>query len=235
MNVSEMLDDIEQVIAADGYAAKNRWLLLAWMSAELSELSGKADWDWNLAYLDPAVMTITGVSHYMLPANFGSNFSRYASDDGGDYACKLDDNSSQGILKYESPKQFFSHDFTSVSNGRPSSYSVMSTDSGRKEIWIYPPPDANGSVGYYLISGLYPQTDWHLDEMGGLPAIPGNSAVLKYGVLRRLNRTIYGPLYEEALSRLLVSEAQNKRAQLVPASNQEGMRTHYDVYGGRSV
>lgn len=235
MNCQQMLDDLEQQISADGLPRKDRWLLLSWMSAELNEISGKADWDWNLVYLDPAIMTRTGEKQYLLPENFGSNFSRFADDDADSYACKLDDGTSQGLLTYKSPKQFFSRDLKSVSNSKPSDYTVTTDENGRRVMWLYPPPDANGSVGYYLVAGLYPQTEWRLDEMRGLPAIPGNSAALRYGVLRRLNRATYEPLYQDALMRLMINEAQNRRGQLIPVMNQDQQRTHYDVYGGRSL
>ena len=235
MNVADILNDIEQVAAADGLPEKDRFILLSWLSAELNELSGKADFDWNLIYLDPAIVTVVGQFNYILPEGFGSNFSRFAGDDGDSYACKLTDGSSQSLLDYESPKQFFSHNAVNITNTRPSSYTIMTTSSGRKELWLYPGPDANGTVGYYLVGGLYPKTDWKLEELEGLPGIPGNCAALKYGVLRRLNRTVYEPMYQEALSRLMMAEAQNKRGQLMPVMNQGGQRTHYDVYGGRSM
>lgn len=218
MKVELLLDDVEQ-LTQDGLTRTvpvARPMLLSWLSAELNELTGREEWDWAMRHLDPLVSTTTARRTYQLPENFPDNFVRHAGDRGEKWCCKLDNGSNEVPLAYESPVQFYSTNLRAESNGTPSKYTVVSAATGGRQIVLSPPPDANGSTGFYTIDGLYIPTDWGLHDEDDLPPMPGNSMVLKYAVLRRLDRQTYEPMYREALALLALRSARQRGAQFVP-------------------
>lgn len=222
MRVDTLLDDIEQQLQHGGVRSPGRFVLLDWMSNELADLVSKAPFDWSLQHLDPAVATIAGRKEYALPENFPENFVAAGGLKGDQYVCKLDDGTNENPIDYVAPAQYFSENIRATSNGTPSKYTIMSAASGGKQILLYPPPDANGSVGYYTIDGLYQPTDWILSEREQIPPVPGNSRILEYAVLRRLIPEPYGAQYGEALNILMLRAAQQRRAQAMPVIHGKG-------------
>ena len=214
--VSEFLDDIEQTLQQRGIRSPGRFVLLDHAKNELQELQAKAPWDWGLTHLDPAIATQTGLQSYALPENFAENFERYGGEKGDDYCCKLDDGSNENVLPYVSPVAFFSQNIRAASNGRPTKYTVMTSGNGGRELLLYPKPDANGSTGYYTVDGLY-RPVWNLAEQAQMQVVPGNSPIIKYAVLRRIDPKNYQSQYVEALSYLMFNAAQQRQGQLVPA------------------
>ena len=210
MIVREILDDIEQVLQFKGVASPGRPILTQWLSQELNELTGVADWDWAQVWLDPAVTTVDGTNEYSLPANFPENFLRGAGADGDSYCCKVSTSTKEEILDYRSPVQFHSLVFVGASEGQPTDYTVLTTSSGDRKIKLFPTPDAA-----YNVSGLYVPTDWALTEQDAVPPVPGNCAVLKAGVMRRIDGGME-PRYQQAKAELMLRAAQNRRAQVVP-------------------
>ncbi len=214
MQVKEMLDDIEQQLSYRGLAIPDRFIMLSWMSNELNEITGRYQFDWSFVHVDPVIKTVEGQRAYMLPADFPDNFVVGASEGRGDqYCCKIDDASTESLLTYQSPVQFFSKSLRSSSDSKPSHYTIMSLPNGRKEIQLDPPPDDN-SDSNYTVDGLYQKADWKLEEMDALPPLPGNSAVLRYAVLRRCDAA-FQARYEEALAILALRAAQHRKTRLV--------------------
>jgi hypothetical protein len=78
---------------------------------------------------------------------------------------------------------------------------------------VDPPPDDN-SDSNYTIDGLYQKSDWKLDEMDALPPLPGNSAILRYAVLRRCDAA-FQARYDEALAILALRAAQHRPTRIV--------------------
>ena len=214
--VKTYLDEIEQIAQARGIRLPDRAILLLWLGSELAELTSRAEFDWSYRHVDPAVSTITGTRAYALPSDFGDNFARNAGDSGDQWCCLIDDGTNETLADYLSPVQFRSKNLRGTGNGRPSEYTVMTTPSGAREIWLYPTPDANGSTGFYTVDGLYQPTEWTITERDGLPSIPGNNPVLKYALLRRIDPATYEPKYVDAYTDLMYRAAVNRRAQMVP-------------------
>ena len=215
MNVSVYIDDIEQTCEYKGLRFPGRFAVLAWMSEELRELTSKAEFDWALRHLDPVIQTTTGGEAYVLPDDFADNFTRGADTNGDFWCCKLDDGTNEKPIEYMSPVQYFSLDIRAAANGRPRSYTILTAANGQRELRLYPPPDANGTTGYYQVDGLYKPTSWTLDDQSQIPPFPANNQVLKYAVLRRIDPMYHAP-YLEAIGLLMMSAAQQRRAQLVP-------------------
>jgi hypothetical protein len=206
MNVEEIITEISLETGE-----KDRAKLLKFLSAELNYLTGKAEWDWAMVRLDPIISAIVGQREYNLPNNFGLNFVRYGGAAGQEWCCLLDDGTNESILHYISPAQFFSKDLRGEANGRPQRFTILSTPNGQRQLHLSPAPDS----ATFTIDGLYIPTDWKIEERSQLPPIPGNSEVLKLGVMRRLdpNRE---PAYSFAVNLLMLREAQGRRSQLVP-------------------
>ena len=231
--VRDQLDEIEQAAKLAKAEMPTRRILLDWMSAELGELSFKIQADYFYVHLDPVLSLTTGQRAYKLPENFPDNFVRHAGERfyaplnlGGDkWCCKLDDGTSEALLSYESPSQFFSKNLRAESNNRPSVYTILSTPVGKRQLLVSPPPDANGTAGY-TIDGLYLPTDWKLSEYSSTPPLPANSAVLKYAVLRRLAPQIYEAKYAEARADVILKAAQNRVAQFVPVLGRSGQNEY---------
>ena len=227
---ADILRDIEFELRdpATGQVRATRPLLLALMSEELRELTGMEAWDWAMVHLDPVVQTVTGTHTYDLPDNFPENFVRYGGDSGESWVCKLDDASNESLLTYKPPTEFYSQNLRALSNGRPESYTIVTSAAGRRQIRLAPPPDANGTSNY-TIDGLYIPTDWTLDEESQIPPIPGNSAILKHAVLRRLD-TKFETSYQTSYSILMMRAAQQRRAQFTPMRNKYG--SSWNSYAG---
>lgn len=206
MNVKEWIDEIEWEGAQMSLEVPDRRVLLRWVSTELAVLSGKLDSDIFTMHLDPAIITRTGTRYYDLPDNFGLNFCR----NGDNWVCRLNNGSNELQLDYVSNTEFFNSDLEGESNGTPSKYTVLSKPNGRKQIALSPPPDSN-SDSHYTIDGLYIPTDWKLRDEDTVPPLPANSPILKYAVLRRLNRN-YDADYREALVDLKRHIAQNRNS-----------------------
>lgn len=232
MKVKQLLDDIEQLtqLQATRQTPVDRFLLLDWLSMELNELVGKAEWDWAMQRVTPVIVTKTGVSSYILPEDFPENFVRFGrdqsgTDNGQGWACMLDDGSNETPLEYVSPASFFTQNLRAASNGRPTMYTILSNPRAEKELHLHQPPDSNSS-NHYQIDGLYIPTDWTLDEEYDLPPVPAHSQILKYAVLRRVNPERWGPLYGEAFRDLVMRAANQRRSQVVPVKG----RYNQDVY-----
>ena len=223
MLVSKFLDDIQQTatwLLAPAEIRPDRRRLLAWMSSELNELSGKIpDADWWLIWLEPAIRTDTGVREYDLPESFPANFAKLDTER---FACNLDDGASEANLKYRRITEYYDQNLRGQTNGRPESYSILMRPDGRRQLLLSPPPDANGSVGYYEVDGLY-NPGWDLHDEDELPGIPNNLAVLKYGVLRRISPDLE-PKFQEAYAYLLMEIARNRKIRISPNYGDSGNR-----------
>lgn len=216
MLVDELADEIQQVLELRKLAhPPNRFLLIRWMSNELTEITGKGDWNWAKQHINPTVATQTGIRSYPLPDNFPDNFCRSAGELGDGFACMLDDLTNESQLTYIAPELYVTRNLRGTANGRPGEYTVMGSSRGGREIFLYPPPDSNSST-YYTVDGVYIPTDWKLKDKDQLPVVPGNSTILKFGVLRRLFPE-YEAQYQEALGFLRYQAAKDSKAQLRPA------------------
>lgn len=134
-------------------------------------------------YAAPIVRTRQDQRFYPLPENFAFNFLKIPQS--SFHLCMIDDGDSEVPLKYESNRQFFSRNLAGESNSRPSVYTVVSGVSGRKELWLSPPPDAG-----YDINGLYVPSDmsWEDEEQ----MIPGETfTYLVYFILAELDPQRY--------------------------------------------
>ena len=233
MLVREMLVEIEMTLDQAGAEKPDRATLLKYMSADLNEITGLVEWDWAVIYLDPVIRTETGTASYTLPEDFPDQFIRYSGEDGDRYCCKLYDGSTETLLTYKSPAQFFGLSLSSATNSKPADYTLVSTSAGRRQIRFNPPPDANGDTGYYEIQGAYIPTDWKLADDRNLPPIPGNSAVLKYGVLRRFDSRTFTPLFQEAKAILMLRAAKARPSKISLWTGQATGTYDYSLMRGR--
>lgn len=218
MTLQEFIDDILDELRVAGVKGDwDRWDLLNWASSELNRLSGEfSNADCFMVHLNPAVSTVADTRNYDLPANFGTNFC----DTGDGPCCVLDDGTGETRIDYVTPAQFYSQNLTGESSGTPVKYTIMGTPTGRKQIALSPPPDDE-----YEINGLYIPTDWDLKTMDDVPALPGNSHVLKYAVLKRVSKDRWETDYREALAKLYLDFARANRGRIVP--NLGGSRNSY--------
>lgn len=217
MLIRDLVNDIEKLISLSPRPQRiQKDIIKSMLSAELQEITAKVDLDCLHVHLDPMISTAEGVREYVLPDNFPENFARGAGTSGDQYCCKLGDGSTDAVMTYKNPVQFYSQSLTGQTNGRPSTYTIAASQSGARKIVLSPPPDANGSTGYYTISGLYKPTDWELDDLSSVPPIPNNAQVLKYGVLRRVDPQSYEGKYQEAVSELKLSNAKSRPTTIVP-------------------
>lgn len=212
MKLNEWLDDIEDELKVAGVKVTwDRFDLLNMANSELNKLTQEIDADCFHVHLNPAVSTVSGTRFYDLPENFGTNFVKGAGDDGSKFCCLLDDGSSETLIDYVSTVQFYSLNLRGEGNGKPSRYTIVSTPAGGKQIALSPTPDAS-----YEIDGLYKPTDWALDSLDTVPAIPGNSPILKYSVLRRISPERWNQDYAMARASLLMELAVSRKVRLAP-------------------
>ena len=211
-----MLDDIEQSPAYQMMPREvrpDRRMLLQWMSAELNELVSKTpNFDFWIVQLEPAIRTQEGKREYDLPDDFGLNFARLDTDK---WACNLDDGNNETNLPYKPLKDFYNQNLTAESNARPACYTIRTRPDGRRLLVVSPPPDSNSST-YYEIDGLYARNDWELKDEDVLPPVPGQFAILKYAVMRRIS-TDFEQKYIEAYAVLMNEMARNRDLQLKPS------------------
>ena len=224
MLVSDILDDIDEVLERTGPVAPDRLILTKWMSQELREIIGKGTWTWAQQHLNPTIATQTGIRNYLLPANFPDNFTRAAGEQGDEYAAMIDDGTNESQLTYIAPELYFTRNIRGTANGRPSEYSIIGSSSGGRELFLFPAPDSNTST-YYTVDGLYQPTDWTLTERDQRPLITGNSPILKFAVLRRLNGD-FEAKYQEALGFLRYEQSKSSKARFAPAV------PHRNTYSG---
>jgi len=225
MKVARVLNDIEQSMAYRMMPSEfrpSRRLLLDWMSNELNELSGRIS---NAAvfavHLEPAIVCTSGTREYNLPKDFPLNFLRKSGDS---FVCMIDDGTNEVNLEYVSPEEFYTMDLIAESNAKPTKYTIVTTQVGRRQLVLSPPPDDD-----YEIDGLY-IPDWDLADEDSLPPIPGNCMVLKYGVLRRLNRDMHETDYQRAVAELMLEMARMETS--VKASPKLGIHTNdYSLMG----
>ena len=226
MITTELLNEIEQTCNQRGAEPPDRGILLKWMSADVNYLSGECRADWFHMFLNPMIRTTSGTREYDLPENFPANFVPWAgsiaddlSGDGNElFCCKLSDGTNERIMTFESPVRFYSRNLTAESNGLPNVYTIASRPTGRRFLLTSPPPDANGSVGYYSIGGLYEPTDWKIKEEQALPPIPGNLRILKAALLKRIfpgDQSVVTD-YQEAYAAMMLSAAQSKSVRMYP-------------------
>lgn len=211
MKVRTILDEVELTLRQRGLKGESRPILLKHLNFDLTELSGKEDWDWAMVHLDPAVALSEGKREYDLAGNFTDNFVRYSGDEGEGFVCLLDDGSNKAPIGYESPMTFFARNLTAESNGRPARYTIVSKPDGSRQILVSPPPDAAAT---YTLDGLYIPTDWALKEEDDTPPIPGHSAILKWALLRRYDFQTFGAYYMDAFATLMMRLARNRKAKI---------------------
>lgn len=206
------------------------------LTFELQHLSSLEEWDFLCVHANPLVMTQTGTREYRLPQNFGTNFIRAAEDEFTGYSedvyymCKLDDGQTESFLRYKSPARFFGRNLRGEQNSRPTDYTISVTRGGGSEIHLAPKPDANGSVGYYLIRGVYIPTDWEINDETEVPPLPGNNTYLMNRILATVfQNTDLQALYDQKADRdlaaLYMIYARNRRVRMRP-----GDIRNYDLY-----
>ena len=185
------------------------------MSAELNELSSKLpDADFFQVWMEPGIYTTVGECWYDLPDNFPSNFVRI---DRERWACNIMVGTQERILPYKSMVEAYDVGVTgwSADNAVPQWYTITLRPDGRHQLLIYPPPDANGAVGNYIIGGLYTPTDWTMTNEDSILPVPSNYSVLKWGVLRRFSADLE-PKFQEAYATLLMEVARNRKVSFAP-------------------
>jgi len=224
MKVKYVLDEIQ--LEASHRVTKHinvdRYELLEILSQELNTLSGLINWDWALKWIDPVIKTTTGQSEYDLPENFPDNFIFGGEPGGTEHLCKLDNGTAESFLTHQSPAQFFSNNYTAVSNSTPHHYTVMTRPAGGKFLKLYPPPDSNDDA-HYTIKGLYVPTDVGITEEDEILPLPGNSPILRNQVLARYFRgrndsamNYFESKAFENLKNLRYMQARSKRIRMQP-------------------
>lgn len=226
MNLNEFIDDILDELRIAGVKGEwDRWDFLNWASSELNRLSGEfGNADCFMVHLNPAVSTVAGTRNYDLSENFGTNFVPSSGDQGEGHCCMLDDGTNEKQLTYIAPAQFYSQNLTGETSGTPAKYTIIGSPNGRKQIALSPPPD-----GVYEINGLHVPTDWDLKTMDSIPALPGNSHLLKYAVLKRISKERWEQDYREALAKLYLEFAKSSKGRIAPylgSARNSYMRTY---------
>lgn len=198
--------------------------LLDVLAQEVSLLAEEFDWDWAGSSLRPAIRTKTGERTYALPSDFGFNFARGGDTSGEIFTVTLDNTTSETPLQYLSTARFYSRDITGESNGAPTTYTIRTDyQSGRRQMVLSPPPDANGSVGYYHINGLYVPGDWHFADTDYMLPVPGSSNLLFHRILAEVYRPRDDRLHRfhvaasnRAISKLILAQARGRRHRVMP-------------------
>lgn len=179
----------------------------------LSDISD--EFSWRRVHLDPIVKTYTGQSEYPLPRDFGSNFVRGSGFDGRERVCKLNDGSVETFLSYEVPEKLFGNDWEVVANSKPTSYTVMTNESGYKFIKIFPPPNSN-SDSHYEIRGMY-RPDYSKVELSqNIPAEARNYLTFALLALLEERSQVWLPMRDKAWRDIYMIEARNRKSQFVP-------------------
>ena len=219
MKIARVLDDVEQLVQ-DRLTRKipvDRFILLDWLEQEINTLGGMADFDFLAKPLGPLIVTQTGKRGYMLPDDFPENFLRGADSEEERYVCKLNDGTTEFLLSYLTIAQFYSRQFEDEAVNKPSVYTILTTEGGTRELQLAPPPDSN-SDSNYTINGIYIPSHWHLQEEDQVPPIPGNAAVLRYALLRRVNpgNAVWQQEYERQRNYLLFRASVGRQSQVTP-------------------
>lgn len=220
MRADEIITEVEMECEFKGLRTPDRRVMLAFLSTELRELTGRGSFDWAMRALRPAISLQDGKADYLLPEDFGDNFVRGAGDDGDKWCCMLDDGSSEAPLDYVSPPQFFSMNLTASEEADPSKYTIIGSNDGRRYLWVNPTPDDST----HTINGLYIPTNWKLTEADELPPVPGNADVLRYALLRKISAN-YDSAYQNAFAQLALRAANQRRNQFVPRLDSTMART----------
>ncbi len=194
------------------------------LSDEVAILSQESDWDWAGSALRPALRTKTGERTYALPPDFGFNFVR-GGDQGGElFTVTLDNTTSETPLSFLSTARFYSRDLVGEGNGTPTSYTITTEHvSGRRQIVLSPPPDANGSVGHYNVNGLYVPSSWKFEDTDYVIPVPGSSNLLHHRVLAEVYRPRDDRLHRfhvaaanRAMSSMVLAQALGRRHRIMP-------------------
>jgi len=194
------------------------------LSDEVAVLSGEFDWDWAGSPLRPAIRTQTGKRIYPLPVDFGFNFVRGGDQGGEIFTVTLDNTTSETPLQYLSTARFYSRNLVGESNGTSTLYTIRTEiASGRRQMVLSPPPDANGSVGFYHINGLYVPSDWKFEDSDYVLPVPGNSNLLLHRVLAEVYRPRDDRLHRfhvaaanRAMSKLILQQARGRHHRFAP-------------------
>jgi len=189
MKVKYLLDEIEQEAAhrITGHIATDRFELLTLLSQEHVTLCGQFNWDFAQKWMDPVIKTKTGVYDYPLPDDFPLNFVFGGDKSGDKFLCKINNDTNESYLDYETPAQFFNHDYESATNSSPTNYTILSSPSGGKKLRLFPPPNSNSDT-HYEILGVYTPDDWQLADEDDIPAVMTSSPFLRHRVLARYLR-----------------------------------------------
>lgn len=185
--------------------------LIAILSTEVMYLSGEFDWDWAGSPIRPAIRTKLAKRDYALPTDFGLNFARGADGGGEIFTVTLDDGNGEAPLEYRTPARFYSLNLSAESNSRPNLYTITTGQlNGKRMLQLSPPPDANGSTGFYSVNGFYVPTDWAFEDEDFMLPVPGNSPILHHRVLAEVYRT-----RDPNLQRFHLGEANRARMTLL--------------------
>lgn len=229
MTGSQILDAVERSFLSSSrsrVSAPERDILLDELNDGISEIISITDWDWAQVVLRPTIGLQQGKREYQLPPNFGDNFVRYAFHDGTKWACKMIDqtNLTEQFLDYLSPVQFYNRKVVTTTQGVPRYYTILSLPSGMRQMVLDQPPDS--TYADWVIGGNYVPTDWLLEEEGLLPPLPGNSAVLKYWLLKRVFSwpeykdlqllQFYSSEYDKKYAELVTLAQRQRKGQIVP-------------------
>ena len=211
--------------------------LLALLSTEVMYLSGEFEWDWAGSPIRPAVRTKLAKRSYALPKDFGLNFARGADGGGEIFTVTLSDGNGESPLEYRTPARFYSLNLTAESNSRPNIYTITTSPlGGGRLMQLSPPPDANGSTGYYEVNGFYVPTDWAFEDEDFMLPVPGNSPILYHRVLAKvyeqrdtgLHRFHLGEADRARMS-LLMQQARGRDTRIAPRRR----RGRYSLIRGR--
>ena len=219
MRVREILSTVEQQVQ-DRLTRKipvDHFVLLDWLGHEINAISGMGEFDFLLRRLDPMILTSLGRREYTLPEDFPENFARGGDDLDSDFMCKLNTGSAESFLTYKEPAQFFSRTIEDEAVGKPADYTILTRDDGARILYLGPPPDSNSDANY-TINGLYQPTSWTLNDEDQVPPIPGNAAILRYALLRRIQpeNGMWAQEYERQRGALLLRAARSRISQMVP-------------------
>lgn len=228
MKVGDLVNQIERkAFTGSGRTSRlNAEDIQEMLAESLSDLSSMEDFDFLKLSLDPLIQTEPGVRSYELPENFPANFIKTTDPEWGEYvfSVKLDDGNHASPMRFERVDQFHLRDLSTEQDSRPSAYTIEHTPAGGRQITLAPPPDTTT----YTVSGVYVPNEWRLDEEDQMPFVPNNFAVLRYDVLRQMDResVFYDREYNKAVRSLMYSQAKNSpsRMRIHPRPRRMSMR-----------